>query len=158
MNKEDLYLYPETDKKDLYKNPEPIDNITPYGKDLEPRIDPRTDYGKGISYKNQEKNNLTKSEIIQKFQKDFLEGKKEEFEKFLEKNPILKRKLALDEYKNIVIEIGKNLEGLPEPLRSAKLFEWYDLASTIVESCYTDRPYYAEYEEYKSSLPIPPKR
>ena len=34
------------DKKDLYLNPEPIDNITDYGKGLEPKIDPRTDFGR----------------------------------------------------------------------------------------------------------------
>ena len=36
------------DKKDLYLDPEPIDNVTDYGKGLTPNIDPRTDYGKGL--------------------------------------------------------------------------------------------------------------
>ena len=36
---------------DLYMNPTPVDNITPYGKGLEPDIDPTTNFGKGLEPK-----------------------------------------------------------------------------------------------------------
>ena len=36
-------------EKNIY--PEPIDNLTVYGKGLEPKNDPRTDVGKGLLYK-----------------------------------------------------------------------------------------------------------
>ncbi len=50
MNKDDLYYNNQTpvDNK-LY--PKKIDNIMAYGKAFEPKIDPRTDYGRGIVYK-----------------------------------------------------------------------------------------------------------
>ena len=33
---------------DLYMDPTPVDNITPYGKGLEPKVDNITPYGKGL--------------------------------------------------------------------------------------------------------------
>ena len=42
MDKEKIY----------YNNFEKIDPRTDYGKGLEPKIDPRTDFGKGISFKS----------------------------------------------------------------------------------------------------------
>ena len=36
---------------DLYMDPTPVDNITPYGKGLEPKVDNITPYGKGLEPK-----------------------------------------------------------------------------------------------------------
>lgn len=61
------------DKKDLYLNPEPIDNITDYGKGLESKIDPRTNFGRGISYKTCDGKDVATMEEVMQYNQMFYE-------------------------------------------------------------------------------------
>lgn len=68
------------DKKDLYLNPEQIDNITDYGKGLEPKIDPRTDFERGISYKTCDGKDVATMEEVMQYNQMFYERMMNNFE------------------------------------------------------------------------------
>lgn len=48
-----------------------IDNLTAYGKGLEPKIDARTDYGKGICYKAKDGKEYATMEQVEAVNKAF---------------------------------------------------------------------------------------
>ena len=62
------------DKNDLHLDPEPIDKITDYGKGLKPKINPRTDFGRGISYKTCDEKDVATMEEVKQYNEMFYEG------------------------------------------------------------------------------------
>lgn len=64
------------EKNDLYLNPKPVDNTTDYGKGSEPKIDPITDFGKGIFYKTCDGKNVSTMEEVMQYNQMFYERMK----------------------------------------------------------------------------------